>query len=711
MNLLESLNPQQREAVVNTEGPILVLAGAGSGKTRVLTHKVVHILHQGLAKPWEILAVTFTNKAAGEMKNRIAGLINEQIGNMWVGTFHSLFARMMRRFGERIGYTSNFAIYDRQDQEKVMKDVLNDFPNFAAIFNNKKAVNIISSMKSRLAPPQIKHYIFGKPVDFNILFEAYEKRMKTNNALDFDDLLLKPLLLLQNYPDIADYYCLKFRYILVDEFQDTNIAQNELLKVLWKGHKNLTVVGDDDQSIYGWRGAELKNILNFPEDYPGTIIIRMEKNYRSTQPILEVAHSVISQNISRHGKKLYTDIKSTIKPVLIGTYDDREEASAIAATIQELNAIKIPLSSIALLYRTNAQSRVLENVLREYNIPYTIIGGLKFYQRKEIKDLLAYLKLVVNPSDSVSLTRVINFPPRGIGERTVSRLLEYAAENQLQPHEALQSVENAENIKPAPQKKLKNFAALITTFKKTSKSSSFLELVRTVVDLSGMMEYYLLEKSEEAYARVENLKEFIAAVEEYGENYPERNIDDFLQEVALVSDTDEWETGELVNLLTLHSAKGLEFKVVFVTGLEDGLFPLIRNEEVNIEEERRLFYVGVTRAKERLYLSYARIRRMGFPGTISMFVDEIPKRLLAKWGGFGAPLAAPKKSKKTAQIPPPANESISDFKRGDKVTHPTFGEGIVAAKEMRSGEEFITVFFQGYGAKKLLLKHSGIKKI
>ena len=711
MKFLDSLNPEQREAVVHTDGPVLVLAGAGSGKTRVLTHKAAYLLHKGIAKPWEIMAVTFTNKAAGEMKSRIEQLLNSGSGDMWVGTFHALFARVVRRFGDRMGYSSNFAIYDRQDQQKVMKEMLNESPSLAPFLNYKRAVGIISSMKSRLKPPTKTGGQLGFKVDTAELYQAYERKMRGYNALDFDDLLLKPLELMQKHPDIADIYQSRFRYILVDEFQDTNITQNELLKVIWAKHKNITVVGDDDQSIYGWRGAELKNILNFSRAYPGGIVVRLERNYRSANLILQVAQSVIENNLSRHGKTLWTKIKSQFKPALISAFDDREEAVNIASAIQDLTIDGFNRSSIAILYRTNAQSRVLENALRENNIPYTIVGGLKFFQRKEIKDLLAYLKLLVNPSDGVSLARIINFPPRGIGAKTIDGLMEYASDNNLELLDALKSVEESSELKPSAQKKLKKFAELIATLKRAAESDSFINLVKAVIDKTGLIEHFMQEGSEESFARVDNLHEFAAAVEEYVKAYPDRTIDDFLQEAALVSETDEWEEGDVVSLMTLHSAKGLEFPVVFISGLEEGLFPLIREEEVNMEEERRLFYVGVTRAMERLFLSYASWRRVGLSGIHSRFLDEIPEDMLDDWEGYRRRGSVPKPSQQEDYQPPRGQTGAQMFKRGDLVFHPKFGEGMISSSEFRNGEEVVTVFFQGYGAKKLAVKFAGLKKI
>ena len=716
MSLIDNLNPQQRDAVTNTDGAVLVLAGAGSGKTRVLTHKVAYLLEQGKAREWEILAVTFTNKAAGEMKNRIQLLLRKELPQMWVGTFHAIFARLLRRHCELIGYNPNFVIYDREDQLKVAKEVLHSLPNIEALINPKRAVNIISSVKSGLR----ELINVGKEgyfkFDSKMLFDAYEKKLKAYGACDFDDLLIKPLELMREHPEIAEIYQNKLRYILVDEFQDTNVVQNELLKLLWIKHKNITVVGDDDQSIYGWRGAEITNILNFPKNFAPAKIFRLERNYRSSQAILKAAQSVIEHNFNRHGKELWTDKKDPHKPLLITAANEQDEANTIARLVLDLNSIGINRSEIGVLYRTNAQSRSLEGAFRDYSIPYTIVGGLKFYQRKEIKDLLAYLKLTLNPQDSISLLRIINFPPRGIGSKTISKLVELSENAGISLWEVLQHSEEYDELSGSPAKKLDKFCFLIKDIHEYSQNSTFLKLVKRTLEKSGMVDYYELEGDEEALSRKDNLQEFIAGVEEYVKNYPDRTIEDFLQEAALVQDVDEWEEGDLVNLMTVHCAKGLEFNAVFITGLEEGLFPLIRDDHPNIEEERRLFYVGATRAKERLYLSCAAIRREGFGSALSRFVEEIPPALIDSYhkgrtlnlGKRSAALSSKAKSWDSSDTSPPL---IKSFHRGDQVEHYKFGLGMVAGSEIRGGDELVTVFFQGYGAKKLVARVAGLKKV
>ena len=707
MNILDNLNPAQREAVINTDGPSLVLAGAGSGKTRVLTYKVAYILKEGLAKSWEILAVTFTNKAAGEMRSRIEGLLGEDIGKMWVGTFHAIFARVLRQYGHHLGYNQNFAIYDREDQLKIVKELIKNEPGLGWLDNPQRALWIISSIKSKLRPPEnIGGY---QNYDPEFLFSAYEKRLKNSNALDFDDLLVKPLNLFQQNPEIAAIYQSRFRYILVDEFQDTNIAQNELLKLLWLKHRNITAVGDDDQAIYGWRGAELKNILQFARDYPGAKIFRLEQNYRSTDSILKAAQAVIDNNRGRHSKTLWTEKVGGNKPVLISADDDREEAAVIAKEILRLVETGRKRDQIAVFYRTNAQSRILEMFLLEEGIPYTIVGGLKFYQRKEIKDLLAYLKLIINPNDNVSFDRVVKFPPRGIGAATIAKLNETASAKNMQVLEAVDALDESSGLRQAAINRLKGFGSLIKRLTEYERQNSFPNLVKYTLTQSGLMEHFMAEGTEEAFSRAENLREFTAAAVDYYKRYPERNLIDFLQEAALVSDTDEWEEGELVSLMTLHSAKGLEFPVVFITGLEDGLFPLIRNDQPDIEEERRLFYVGVTRAEELLYISHTGFRRGGMYNTPSRFLKEIPKELLDTIERLQQRLSrASRKETKHDKIP--AFDSAK-FKRGDMVNHSKFGDGIVESCEGKGENETVTLFFRGYGMKKLLVKFAKLKLV
>ena len=706
-SILDNLNPDQQQAVINTDGPVLVLAGAGSGKTRVLTHKVAYILRNKMAKPWEILAVTFTNKAAGEMRARIEKLVDFDIQHLWVGTFHSIFARLLRRHGNLVGINPNFAIYDREDQIKLMKEVFAAYPNQSAGLTPKRAVGIVSSIKSGLRKLDSN--------DIQTIYNAYEARLNKYSALDFDDLLEKPLKLLRNNPEINNMYSDRFRYILVDEFQDTNIVQNELLKALWIKHKHITVVGDDDQSIYGWRGAEVTNILNFETNFSGAKTYRLERNYRSTKAILELAHAVISNNISRHPKKLWTEKVDLRQPQLINGFDDKFEAHKIVDVIRDCVTRGSKYSEVGILYRTNAQSRSLEAALRENSIPYTIVGGLKFYQRKEIKDLLAYLKVTLNPNDGIALLRIINFPSRGIGATTIGRLNDFANEQDISLWEALDKCAEYPVFSAGVVRKLKFFYSLVKSMQEESVKQDFPGLVNTILTTSGIANHYIDAGDEEAFVRLDNIKEFVAGVEEYVKNYPDRTIEDFLQEAALVSDVDEWDSGDLVSLMTIHCAKGLEFPVVFLTGLEDGLFPLYRDGDTDIEEERRLFYVGVTRSKDELYLTYAQNRR-NRQGNISQFIREIPMNLIDRNGEQERQYH--KENIRTYSSVKTSNYSLKTspsgqkaFHRGEQVEHGKFGIGLVAGSELRSGDEFVTVFFQGYGAKKLNARIAKLKKI
>ena len=719
--MLDNLNSEQQKAVEATEGPVLVLAGAGSGKTRVLTYKVAYLLEKGIAKPWEILAVTFTNKAAGEMRERIAKLVSENLTHMWVGTFHSLFARMIRRYGDKLGYTQNFAIYDREDQERLMKDILKGYNQSFTKGSHKTAVRIISTYKNKLERPVPGLQKLEWGVDYAKLYDDYERRLKQSNALDFDDLLIKPLQLLREHKDIADIFKLRFRYILVDEYQDTNIVQNELIKLLWEGHKNLTVVGDDDQSIYGWRGAELENILGFERNFPGTLIVRLEQNYRSTDSILQAAQAVIDNNIDRHSKTLWTEKKSKVKPKLNKAYNPRQESITIAETIEELLGKMIRPDEIGILYRVNSQSRAIETILREYNLPYTIVGGLKFYQRKEIKDVLAYLRILVNQSDDISYARIINFPPKGIGDTTVGRIQDYARVENLDFHTALEKLDDIEAIKPAARKRIKPFMELVKDLRTAYQEKNFPELVNYILDKTEMSNHYLEDGSEEAFARIDNIREFQSGVEEYVKADPDRGLEDFLQEVALVSDVDEWEKGEMVSLMTIHSAKGLEFKAVFIVGLEEGLFPLIREGNADIEEERRLFYVGATRAKDYLYLSCSHFRQGGMPSKPSRFLDEIPRDMVDAEGQYDyspsvtqdlfSSVSSGSSSGTSSGLFPKTLSDTAVFRRGDRVIHGKFGEGVISASEGVGDNEKVMVYFQGYGAKKLMIKFAGLRRI
>ncbi len=632
---LNALNPQQRAAVEQTEGPLLVLAGAGSGKTRVLTYRVAYLMEKGVA-PWHILAITFTNKAAREMADRVHRLAGEASEDAWISTFHSCCARILRRDIEKLGYKRQFAIYDEDDRTSVIKAVAKELQLSDKEFPPKQIKAVISDAKNRLLTPT--EWLKESEGDFRSrkLYEAYrlyEKNLKGNNALDFDDLLIKTLELLTEHPPVLDYYRDRFRYILVDEYQDTNAAQYMLVRLLAGDRHNLCVVGDDDQSIYGWRGADLRNILDFEKDFPECVTIKLEQNYRSTGNILDAANQVIAHNKGRKEKVLWTEHDVGERIALYHAMDERDEAAFIAAMTRKLIAGGEHPGGIAVLYRTNAQSRVLEEAFVRGGTPYRVYGGQRFYERKEVKDLIAYMRCLVNPDDDVSTRRIINEPKRGIGDTTVERLAEYAAGNDMPLLSAALDWENAP-LQPRPRKLLSEFAALMIDLTELMYEKKLPDFVEQLIERTGYVKALEADKSEESENRIENIRELQGAVSEFERLNPEGGLSEFLENVALVSDLDGLnESGGAVTLMTLHSAKGLEFNEVFLAGMEEGVFPLTRAvfDDDLMEEERRLAYVGITRAKKRLFLSHARTRALyntRNANELSRFVTEIPQRLI-----------------------------------------------------------------------------------
>jgi DNA helicase-2/ATP-dependent DNA helicase PcrA len=631
---LDGLNPAQQDAVRATAGPVLILAGAGSGKTRVLTHRIAWLLEQRQARPWEILALTFTNKAAKEMAERISALVGGSVRDMWVGTFHSLFARMLRREAEHLGYGRNFTIYDTDDQLKIVHDCMERLSLKSSQLNPKRVRAAISSAKNAMLDPEAftasdSGFVHERLAD---IYRDYAIQLRQANAMDFDDLLLKPIDLFRAHPDRLAVYQERFRYVLIDEYQDTNQAQFEVARLLAQAHNNICVVGDDDQSIYGWRGADLRNILDFETTWPGAQVFKLEQNYRSTETILEAAHAVVSRNQGRHPKKLWTQNgRGEPIPMLVGE-DESLEAALVCRRILEHREQGGALRDVALLYRTNAQSRALEEAFMRHGLRYQIVGGTRFYERREIKDLLAYLRLLANPLDTVSLLRVINTPRRGIGDATVAQaraLFQRAGLNFL---EGVQRPELlAELGRGAPQR-LAEFGKLIGDLTELATAGKPTEVLELLLEQTRYIEH-LEAEGMEGKPRIENVRELQAALQHYEEN-SELGLAGFLEEVALVSDVDGWDDKEdHVTLMTVHSAKGLEFPVVFVTGLEEGLFPLAGalDDPAQLEEERRLFYVACTRAMRRLFLCYARVRRRyGQAGGAmpSSFLDIIPEDLV-----------------------------------------------------------------------------------
>ena len=751
---LTKLNPEQRAAVEQTEGPLLVLAGAGSGKTRVLTYRVAHLMEKGVA-PWHILAITFTNKAAREMADRVHALAGEASEDAWISTFHSCCARILRRDIEKLGYKRQFAIYDEDDRMTVIRSVAKALDLSDKEYPPKVIKAMISDAKNRLLTPIEWLRESGGDFRSKKLYEAYrdyETALKGNNALDFDDLLIKTLELLTEQPPVLEYYRDKFRYILVDEYQDTNAAQYELVRLLAGERHNLCVVGDDDQSIYGWRGADLNNILNFEKDFPECVTIKLEQNYRSTGNILDAANQVIAHNAGRKEKALWTEADAGDRIALYNAMDERDEATFICQMAGKLMRQGSAAGSIAVLYRANAQSRVLEEAFVRAGTPYRVYGGQRFYERKEVKDLIAYLRALVNPDDDVSVRRVINEPKRGIGDATVDKLAEYAAENDMPLLSAVLDWENVQ-LSTRPRKLIAAFAELMIDLTEQMYAMRPAEFVQALIDKTGYVKALEESKSEENESRIENIREFQGAVQEYQDHNPEAGLSDFLENVALVSDLDAMnENGGAVTLMTLHSAKGLEFDNVFLAGMEEGIFPITRAlfDDKQLEEERRLCYVGITRAKKRLFLSHAYTRALYNTrnnNPLSRFVDEIPRRLIVEGAGrvdtrrvmpptqarWQQPTRSPYNSQyrhtpgeggirgagdvaTRTPAPRPAGTSpngvrlnipgvtkgfggaapdrgISVFHQGDSVRHRTFGLGTVQAVAGTGGKQKVTIRF------------------
>lgn len=722
--LLDELNPQQREAVLQTEGPVLVLAGAGSGKTRVLTFRIAHLIASRTAQPGDILAMTFTNKAAGEMRERVEQLVPTSIRGMWVGTFHSLFARLLRREADRIGYDRNFTIYDANDQLALVKLILKDLKISSQNMSPKALNHKISRAKNAMQDPQQYELNANNPDKELVasVYKVYEKRLKENNAMDFDDLLIKPIELFITYPLVKEYYQDRFKYILVDEYQDTNRAQYQVLNLLGEKHKNICVVGDDDQSIYRWRGAELRNILDFEKDYPQCKKYRLEQNYRSTTSILGLAHSVVKRNIERHPKKLWTQKQGGQPVSMITVYNELEESQTIVEKIsQELRQNKRSFSDFAVLYRINAQSRVLEDAFRMEGIPYMIIGGVRFYERKEIKDILAYLQVLVNPTDSVSLRRIINYPPRGIGDSTLARLDAFAREQNITLYQALSRAPSVPHLQSRTRDRIIELYEFLEKYRYLLNEISPAELSSSFIHELGIIKHLDEQGTVEAASRIENVRELLQAIVEYNENAGEEaTLEDYLQQISLITDIDRWdERANAVTLMTLHAAKGLEFPVVFIAGLEEGLFPLSRSidDPFALEEERRLFYVGATRAKDKLYLLWARNRkRYGQNRSYkSRFLKEIdmqfvtaedkcivkPTRTQQKWAGSGY----------ADTMPDYENESQEHFELaiGMRVRHFKFGKGTILNIDHDASRSKLLINFDSFGKKRLVLPYAKLE--
>ncbi len=745
MSFLDQLNPVQREAATAVDGPVMIVAGAGSGKTRVLTYRVAHLIQLGV-RPENILSLTFTNKAAGEMKGRIETLVGPGSRGIWMGTFHSMFARILRIEAEHLGYDRSFTIYDKDDALSVVKGVMNSLNVPQQQFSPQAILSRISSAKNAMvSPKEYREKAFDPISDRTAnVFEEYVKKLKNFNAMDFDDLLLKPLELFAKHQAILERYRHRFKYILVDEYQDTNRVQYKLINELSRQHKNICVVGDDAQSIYAFRGADIRNILDFEKDYPKCKVFRLEQNYRSTKTILAAADSIIRQNVHQIRKKLWTDNIEGEPVTLTACDDELDEGYKIVSYIEEeSHRKKLDLKDFAVLYRTNAQSRAVEDALRRSGIPYFIVGGVAFYRRKEIKDVLAYLRLLSNPNDEESLLRIINFPARAIGDMTVAKLRAHASEEGVTIFDALGAEKLPATITERAAKSVRQFHGLLTKYIRLKSSMSVSELALSLVDELGILKTLKEENTHEATERRENIQELLSALSEFCALKPGAVLEDFLEEVSLVSDLDTADFGRnAVTLMTLHSAKGLEFPVVFVTGLEEGLFPLANSvaEKDELEEERRLFYVGITRAMKKLYLSYAQTRFQYGERSYavrSRFLDEFDTGLVVSQGTATRRQSAPYRraaaesgvfatNRRSSVIPQPAatrekffpdhspnyeDESQEEcvIRVGSKVVHEAFGRGRIVAIDGRGESAKAIVDFESVGKKHLMLKFAHLK--
>lgn len=741
MGIYDTLNKEQQEAVFHTEGPLLILAGAGSGKTRVLTHRIAYLIDEKGVNPWNILAITFTNKAAGEMRERVDRIVGFGSESIWVSTFHSTCVRILRRHIERLGYSTNFTIYDTDDQKTLMKDVCKLLQIDTKMLKERTLLSAISSAKNECITAQ--EYELNAVGDYTKqriaqVYKEYEKQMRANNALDFDDLLLKTVQLFQSQPDILEYYQERFRYIMVDEYQDTNTVQFQMIRLLAAKYQNLCVVGDDDQSIYKFRGANIQNILNFEQEFEQAHVIKLEQNYRSTDTILKAANAVISNNLGRKSKSLWTD-KGEGDKIQMQQFDDAfEEANYVAANIaKHVREGERSYKDHAVLYRTNAQSRLFEERFVQANIPYKVIGGVNFYARKEIKDLLAYLKTIDNGQDDLAVRRIINVPKRGIGLTTINRVQENAFEREVPFYEALRTADLIPGVGRAATK-IESFVALIEHFKDTAKTASVSDLMQEILDYTGYQEYLKEEGEEEAAVRQENIDELLSKITAYEESCEEEmsTLSGFLEEVALVADIDSLEEeSDYVVLMTLHSAKGLEFPEVYLTGMEDGIFPsymtITADDPTEVEEERRLCYVGITRAEENLTMTCAR-RRMIRGETqynkMSRFLKEVPVSLFATgWKAEKERMEVPVQSaysqakqtfrkqafaayQQPKQFAVKSGEKLS-YDVGDRVRHIKFGEGLVVGIVEGGRDYEVTVQFDRFGEKKMFASFAKLQKI
>ncbi len=763
-NLLENLNDKQREAVLATEGPCLVIAGAGSGKTKVLTHKIAYLIAENNVKPWNILAITFTNKAANEMKERIEKLVGDCAMDIWMGTFHSICVRILRKFIDRIGFDNSFIIFDTSDQKTVMKECLKELKVDDKLYTDKSVLYEISNAKNEMLEP--KQYAIKYDGDFRKetiakIYNLYQRKLKENNAVDFDDIINFTIKILKENSDVLDMYTDKFKYVLVDEYQDTNKSQFTLVSLLASGYGNITVVGDNDQGIYSFRGADITNILNFEKDFSGTKIVKLEQNYRCTGNILKAANAVIKNNTVKYDKKLWTQNTEGAKPAIFSGDSEYDEASYITSQINTLRREEYyKYSDFAVLYRMNSQSRAIEDILRRENIPYKIIGGLKFYERKEIKDIIAYLRLIFNPSDNLSLKRIINEPKRGIGKTSLDAIQDVADANNTSMYEVIKN--SAQYGLNRVYTNTRDFVNQIEALRAKKDEIKISDLIKQTLSTTGYTNALKLEATIEAESRLQNLDEFLTVAIEFEDQSANSTLAEFLEGITLTTDLDNADTNEdSVTLMTLHSAKGLEFPAVFLVGMEEGIFPGYKSigEPQELEEERRLFYVGITRAKEFLYLTCAK-RRTIFGSTscnpVSRFVKEIPSDLLDgydevvskksfddsfsdsnyKWeygnnsnvktytmDTYNIPVTESASSKtsgfsfRTAESflsslsSKPETSDVSSYKEGQRVYHKKFGEGTITKLEAEGDDYKVDISFDKSGKKRLMAKFAGLQII
>ncbi|MFB5661200.1 DNA helicase PcrA [Alteribacillus sp. HJP-4] len=738
--MLSGMNPEQKEAVQLTEGPLLVMAGAGSGKTRVLTHRIAYLIREKAVPPYSILAITFTNKAAREMKGRVAKLVGPVAEDIWMSTFHSMCVRILRRDIDRIGYNRNFSILDSTDQLSVIKQILKDQNIDSKKFEPRSILGIISSNKNiLLTPKKFAEKAYG-PFEETAadVYKEYQRRLRTNHALDFDDLIMMTIRLFREVPEVLEFYQRKFQYIHVDEYQDTNKAQYTLVNLLAEKHRNICVVGDSDQSIYKWRGADIQNILSFEGDYEEAVTILLEQNYRSTKNILRAANEVIKNNGGRKPKNLWTDNEEGSNLYYYQAADERDEAFYIVEKIKEVVAAgNNDYSDIAVLYRTNAQSRIIEEMFLKSNINYNMIGGTKFYDRKEIKDVLAYLRVIANPDDDISLGRIINVPKRGIGATTVDKIAAFATSQNISMFAALQEADQI-GLNGRTAAKLQDFTAQLGHWIQMQDYLSVTELVEELLEKTGYRDALKADKSLESQSRLENIDEFLSVTKDFEKKNDDKSLIAFLTDLALVADinqSDEEDEDSAVIMMTLHSAKGLEFPIVFLVGMEEGIFPHSRSlfEAEEMEEERRLAYVGITRSEKELHLTHARMRQLygrTQANPVSRFIEELPQELLEgkeetqqpNWMDSGSRTTgkiSPYERKRQAATAPSQGRSIAantggsnfDWSVGDKAEHKKWGTGTVVSTKGEGENLELDVAFPTEGIKRLFAKFAPITKV